>query len=66
MGEKNILYLCNGEVKECKKTNCYKRGGPCRHTSNVRYAENFQKYGEVREDNADRCNAESNNKTGSS
>lgn len=44
---KNIFYLCNGEVKECEKTNCYKHGGLCRHTRDIKFAENFQKYGEV-------------------
>lgn len=27
-----ILYLCDGNVDSCRKTACYKNGGPCRHT----------------------------------
>ncbi len=35
-----ILYLCNGDMLGCKKTNCYKRGGPCRHTDSAASALN--------------------------
>lgn len=44
---RKILFLCNGKNKECKKANCYKGGGTCRHTSNVSYAENFQRFKNV-------------------
>lgn len=40
-----VFYLCDGEVPECTKTHCYKREDetePCRHTSNVAHAINFQ------------------------
>lgn len=34
------LVFCNGENKECSKTQCYKNGGECRHTTNTAYALN--------------------------
>jgi len=34
----NILYLCDGQNPECKKTNC----GVCHHTTDVNHAVNFQ------------------------
>lgn len=41
MGNDKTFYLCNGcNDEECLKTDCYKQGGPCRHTSNVKYAKN--------------------------
>lgn len=43
MGDTSILFLCNGKVKGCEKRNCYKHGGGCRHTSNVAFAESFEK-----------------------
>lgn len=51
-GEKRrVFYLCNGEVPYCKKHTCYKNKNaieePCRHTTNVAYALNFEK--------ADKC-----------
>ena len=39
--EKCVLYLCDGDVEACGKTDCYKRGGDCRHTSNINHAINF-------------------------
>ncbi len=38
-----VFYLCDGEVENCKKTMCYKNGGVCNHTSNIRHARNFNK-----------------------
>lgn len=38
-----VLYLCNGKMKGCAKTGCYKNGGECRHTTDVKYARNFEK-----------------------
>ena len=33
------LYLCDGTIPKCKcSSGCYKNGGECRHTSNVKYA----------------------------
>lgn len=28
-----ILYLCDGKVENCKKDECYRNGGKCRHTT---------------------------------
>lgn len=44
MAEK-VFYLCDGEVPECRKGHCYKQtdDNPCRHTSDVSHAINFQK-----------------------
>lgn len=36
-----VFYLCNGEKEDCGKNTCYKNGGDCRHTRDVRYAKNF-------------------------
>ena len=30
-----IFYLCDGERENCKKRNCYKNGGDCRHTTDI-------------------------------
>lgn len=35
---KKIFFICDGDVPECKKTGCYKRGGECKWTSDVRHA----------------------------
>ena len=44
--QKKIFYLCDGEVKSCKKRNCYKNSekteGLCRHTSDIKHAINFE------------------------
>lgn len=40
-GSPDIIYLCNGNVPYCTKKYCYKNGGECRHTPDVRYAKNF-------------------------
>lgn len=37
---KTVLYLCSGLVPYCGKQSCFKRGGPCRHTTDVSYALN--------------------------
>lgn len=43
--DERIMYLCNGEKLDCKKTHCYKNtdDDPCRHTSDINYAINFCK-----------------------
>lgn len=43
--ERKIWYLCDGEKKDCKKALCYKKDneGPCRHTTDIEHALNFQK-----------------------
>lgn len=38
-----LFYLCDGEVPECRKKGCYKNGGECKHTSNIKHAINFRK-----------------------
>lgn len=40
------LFLCNGKKEDCKKTRCYKNidDDPCRYTSDIRYAVNFEEY----------------------
>lgn len=38
-----IFYLCNGKKKDCKKIDCYTKGGKCKHTSDVKFARNFTK-----------------------
>lgn len=38
-----VFYLCNGEDENCKKNNCYKKGGMCKHTTDIRFAKNFYK-----------------------
>lgn len=44
-----VFYLCNGKVPYCGKHTCYKSENPpnepCRHTTDVKYALNFQKDG---------------------
>lgn len=36
------VFLCDGNVEDCPKTNCFKHGGVCYHTMDVRHAVNFQ------------------------
>lgn len=36
-----ILYLCDGDDPNCKKTNCYKCGGDCKHTKDIAHAVNY-------------------------
>lgn len=43
---KKILFLCDGNVPECKKTHCYKSGGECKCTSDIRHAINFENVSE--------------------
>ncbi len=40
MNKSTILYLCDGKVPTCRKTECYKQGRNCRHTSDVNHALN--------------------------
>ena len=39
-----ILFLCDGRAQctQEEKTECFKNGGNCRHTSDIRHAKNFQ------------------------
>lgn len=37
---KKKAYLCNGNMKGCKRTGCYINGGECRHTTDERYRKN--------------------------
>lgn len=36
-----IMFLCDGNVPDCPKTNCYRSDGFCKHTSDVKHAVNF-------------------------
>ena len=38
-----ILFLCDGRAQctQKEKTECFKNGGNCRHTSDIRHAKNF-------------------------
>ncbi len=38
-----VLYLCNGYIPDCKRSECYLNGGECHHTSNIEYAKGFDK-----------------------
>lgn len=38
-----IFYLCDGEKEDCKKRSCYKNGGECEHTKDIKHARNFEK-----------------------
>lgn len=38
-----VLYLCDGRKEDCKKEECYKNNGMCRHTDDICHAENFNK-----------------------
>ena len=38
-----VFYLCDGEMRTCTKTHCYKIGGECRHTHYVENAIHFEK-----------------------
>lgn len=40
---KDILFLCDGKQKCCKKLGCGYNGGECFHTINIKHAKNFQK-----------------------
>ena len=44
-----VIYLCDGNVKDCNKKHCYKWGGDgsCRYTSNIENAENFERQKET-------------------
>lgn len=61
----NVLYACDGEVENCRKTNCYAEGGGCRKTSDIEHAVNFEKkhnfyteIGHAKEDAADNASAQ--------
>ncbi len=41
--EEKIMYLCDGEKQDCRKTLCYKKGGECHYTSDVEHARSFKK-----------------------
>lgn len=41
-----IFYLCDGEVETCKKHSCYKNGGDCKFTSDIRHAKDFYNFHE--------------------
>lgn len=41
-----VIYLCDGNQCPAEIASC-KRGGPCRHTSNVEHAINFKKFNET-------------------
>lgn len=32
--------LCDGEVEECSREECYRNGGECNHTTNTKHAIN--------------------------
>lgn len=39
-----IAYLCDGQVEDCNKRNCYYKGaGKCKHTEDIHHAKNFTK-----------------------
>ena len=40
MNKNTILYLCDGDIPTCRKDECYKRGGECRHTTDADHALN--------------------------
>lgn len=40
MNKNTILYLCDGVIPACRKDECYKRGGECRHTTDADHALN--------------------------
>lgn len=37
-----VIYLCDGNQCPAEKASC-KRGGPCRHTTNIEHAINFKR-----------------------
>lgn len=39
--------LCDGKKECCEKQRCYKNGGDCSHTTDIRHALNFEKRGDV-------------------
>lgn len=39
---RNVFFLCDGAVEGCPKTNCYKVGNECRHTSDENHALNSE------------------------
>lgn len=40
-GIPTVFYLCDGKIEDCKKRTCYKKGGDCKHTTNIKHAINF-------------------------
>ncbi len=47
-----IFYLCDGEREDCKKRRCYKNGGDCMHTTDIRHAINFHQVNPKNEDSS--------------
>lgn len=43
MAQSRVFYLCDGERENCKKNMCYKNGGDCKHTKDVKHAKNFSR-----------------------
>lgn len=43
VNKEKVFYLCDGEVEKCTKSDCYKNGGNCNFTSDIRHAKNFHK-----------------------
>ena len=43
--DNTILFLCDGEKEDCKKTYCYKNTDdePCKRTADINHAKNFEK-----------------------
>lgn len=37
------FYLCNGKKEDCQKRDCHIKGGKCKHTTDVKYAKNFER-----------------------
>lgn len=37
------FYLCNGQKEDCEKRKCYINGGDCKHTTDAKFAKNFEK-----------------------
>ena len=43
MAQSRVFYLCDGERENCKRNMCYKNGGDCKHTKDIRHAKNFSR-----------------------
>ena len=43
--DKTILFLCDGEKEDCRRTHCYKNTNdePCKRTTDINHAKNFEK-----------------------
>lgn len=42
--EQRVVYLCDGEKESCSKRNCYRNGGDCKHTPDIKNAKNFTQW----------------------